>query len=62
MFPESYTVNRTQEDGLKICKQVPDYSTLPWFWKHSYQWFPASAIFSLSKRKYLTEKTRQLII
>ena len=28
IFHELYRINRTQDYGLKICKQVPDYSTL----------------------------------
>ena len=57
---ESYKVNRTQDYGLKICKQVTNYLTLSWFWKQSYWQFPASIISSLSKRKEQTEKMRQL--
>ena len=28
IFHESCRVNRTQDYGLKICKQIPDYSAL----------------------------------
>ena len=49
IFDELHWVNRTQYYGLKTCKQVPNYSVLLLFQKHSYQWFPASSIFLLSK-------------
>ena len=58
---ESYKVNKTQDHhGLKICKQVPNYLTLSWFWKQSYWQFPASTISSSSKKKEQIEKMRQL--
>ena len=42
IFYESYRVNRTQDYGIKTCKWVPIYLILSQFWKHFYQWFPAS--------------------
>ena len=33
---ELHRVNKTQYHGLKTCKQVPNYSVLSLFQKHSY--------------------------
>ena len=54
-------VNKTQDYGIKTCIQVPNHLVLSWFWKHSYEQFTTSNIL-LSKRKWQTEKARQLTI
>ena len=43
IYHESFSMNRTQNYGLKTCKQVQNYSSISKFWKLSYQWFPSSS-------------------
>ena len=52
IFHESCRVNRTQDYGLKICKQIPDYSALLWFWKHSEVLFTCAKILRKLLRRF----------